>query len=101
MPDSSLIGRLHSMQQFYNSGQTRPYHFRKQQLQKLRSAILSHERDLHDALYADLKKSGGKLDNRNRVSIQRDQFHTKKFTSMDATGKSKDKPFKFSLHRVI
>ena len=57
MPDSSLIGRLHNMRQFYNSGQTRPYHFRKQQLQKLRSAILSYEKDLHDALFADLKKS--------------------------------------------
>ena len=57
MPDSSLIGKLHSMRQFYNSGQTRPYHFRKQQLQKLRSAILSHEKDLHDALHADLKKN--------------------------------------------
>ena len=57
MPDSSLIGRLQSMRQFYNSGQTRPYRFRKQQLQKLRSAILSHEKDLHDALHTDLKKS--------------------------------------------
>ncbi len=57
MPDSSLIGRLHSVRQFYNSGQTKPYHFRKQQLQKLRSAILSHEKDLHDALHNDLKKN--------------------------------------------
>ena len=57
MPDSSLIGRLQSMRQFYNSGQTRPYRFRKQQLQKLRSTILSHEKDLHDALHNDLKKN--------------------------------------------
>ena len=57
MPDSSLIGRLHGLRQFYNTGQTRPYRFRKQQLQKLKSAILLHEKDLHDALYADLKKS--------------------------------------------
>ena len=57
MPDSSLIGRLPRMRQFYNSGQTRSYQFRKQQLQKLRSAILSHERDLHDALHTDLKKN--------------------------------------------
>jgi len=45
------------MRQFYNSGQARPYDFRKQQLQKLRSAILSNEKDLHEALHADLKKS--------------------------------------------
>jgi len=57
MPDSSLIGRLHGMRQFYNSGETKSYHFRKQQLQKLKSAILSHERDLHDALHTDLKKN--------------------------------------------
>src|SRR6476620_4740075 len=57
MTDSSLIGRLHSVRQFYNSGQTKPYHFRKQQLQKLRSAILSHEKDLHDALHNDVKKN--------------------------------------------
>lgn len=57
MPGSSLVERLHNSRQFYKSGQTKPYHFRKQQLQKLRSAILLHEKDLHDALYADLKKS--------------------------------------------
>ncbi|HEV8506898.1 MAG TPA: aldehyde dehydrogenase [Chitinophagaceae bacterium] len=57
MPDSSLIGRLHSLRQFYNTGHTRPYRFRKEQLQNLKSAILLHEKELHDALYADLKKS--------------------------------------------
>ena len=57
MPESSLLARLLSMRQFYNSGQTRPYGFRKQQLEKLRSAILFHEKDLHYALYTDLKKS--------------------------------------------
>jgi len=45
------------MRQFYSSGQTRPYHFRKQQLQKLRSGVLSHEKDLYAALQTDLKKS--------------------------------------------
>ncbi len=57
MPESSFVGKLHSLREFYNGGQTKPFHFRKQQLQKLRSAILFHEKDLHDALYADLKKS--------------------------------------------
>jgi aldehyde dehydrogenase (NAD+) len=45
------------MRQFYNSGQTRSYQFRKQQLQKLRAAILSHEGNLHAALHTDLKKN--------------------------------------------
>ena len=57
MPDTSLTAGLQRMRQFYHSGKTKPYRFRKEQLQKLRSAILSHEKDLHDALYADLKKS--------------------------------------------
>jgi aldehyde dehydrogenase (NAD+) len=57
MADSSLTGRLQDLRQFYSSGQTRAYRFRKQQLQNLRSAILLHEKDLHDALHKDLKKS--------------------------------------------
>jgi aldehyde dehydrogenase (NAD+) len=57
MTNNGLSERLHSMRQFYISGQTRSYRFRKQQLQNLKSAILLHEKGLHDALYADLKKS--------------------------------------------
>src|SRR5215470_8302267 len=53
----SLIDKLRMMRQFYNSGKTRSYDFRRQQLQKLKSAILSFEKELHEALYADLKKS--------------------------------------------
>lgn len=56
MPDP-LIDRLLAMRQYYNSGATRPYAFRRQQLQKLKAAILRHEKELHDALHADLKKS--------------------------------------------
>lgn len=57
MPNSSLVERLHSMRQFYNTGKTKPYHFRKEQLKILKSAILKYEKELHDALYTDLKKS--------------------------------------------
>src|SRR6202162_5508539 len=52
-----LINQLQSLRKFYNSGNTRSYAFRQKQLQKLRSAILQHEKELHDALHADLKKS--------------------------------------------
>ena len=52
-----LIDKLQAMRQFFNGGQTRPYQFRRQQLRKLRAAVLSHEKDLHNALHADLKKS--------------------------------------------
>src|SRR5215467_2892286 len=57
MSIDSLADRLRSMQQYYRDGSTRSYEFRREQLQKLRSAILKHEKDLHDALHADLKKS--------------------------------------------
>ncbi|HRP55105.1 aldehyde dehydrogenase family protein [Agriterribacter sp.] len=48
---------LQSIRAFYNSGATRSYAFRKQQLKKLRQALLQHEEEIYKALYADLKKS--------------------------------------------
>src|SRR6266487_15527 len=57
MSTDSLIEQLQFMRDYYNGGITRPYAFRTQQLQKLKRAILQNERDLHDALHTDLKKS--------------------------------------------
>lgn len=54
MPD---IASLEKMRRYFNSGATRSYAFRKEQLKKLKTAILRHEDELYDALYADLKKS--------------------------------------------
>jgi aldehyde dehydrogenase (NAD+) len=48
---------LSRLQNYFRSGATRPYEYRKAQLQKLKSAIIGHEKQLHDALYVDLKKS--------------------------------------------
>ena len=45
------------MRRFFDSGITKPYVFRKQQLVKLKAAISKYERALHEALYNDLKKS--------------------------------------------
>jgi aldehyde dehydrogenase (NAD+) len=42
---------------FFNSGATRSVAFRKAQLVKLRGAILAHERDILEAVKADLGKS--------------------------------------------
>ena len=50
-------GKLAAMRQYSDSGITRSYAFRKEQLQKLKQGILSREQELYDALYADLKKS--------------------------------------------
>lgn len=51
------IGTLDKMRHYFNSGATRSYAFRKEQLKKLKASILKHEQDLYDALHADLKKS--------------------------------------------
>jgi len=51
------IDALSSMRHYFDSGITRPYSFRQQQLRKLKSAILKYESQLYDALFADLKKS--------------------------------------------
>lgn len=53
-PSSS---QLLSLRQFFETGATKSYEFRKTQLQKLKAAILQHEQELHNALYTDLKKS--------------------------------------------
>ena len=45
------------MREFFHNGETKTFSFRRQQLRKLRAAILAHEKELHDALNADLKKS--------------------------------------------
>ena len=53
----SSTASLQAMRQYFDSGATRTYAFRKTQLQKLKSAILQHEQDLYNALHADLKKT--------------------------------------------
>lgn len=51
------ISDLEKLRQYFNSGITKPYNFRKEQLQKLKASILKHEQDLYNALHNDLKKS--------------------------------------------
>jgi aldehyde dehydrogenase (NAD+) len=48
---------LASMRAYYESGATRGYEFRKQQLIRLKEGILHLEKELHEALHSDLKKS--------------------------------------------
>ncbi|HEX5655513.1 MAG TPA: aldehyde dehydrogenase [Chitinophagaceae bacterium] len=50
-------GHLENMRAYFNSGATKPYEFRREQLKKLRQSILDHEHELYEALHADLKKS--------------------------------------------
>ncbi len=51
------IEQLLAMRQYFESGVTKTYAFRKQQLIKLRTALLKYETEFHTALYSDLKKS--------------------------------------------
>lgn len=48
---------LANMRRYFESGITRPYAFRKQQLLALKKAIELHEQAIYEALYSDLKKS--------------------------------------------
>lgn len=48
---------LQPMRQFFDSGATRPYEWRRQQLQKMQQLVLTHQTDIQTALYTDLKKS--------------------------------------------
>lgn len=51
------IPELEELRRFYQTGQTRPYAFRKEQLKKLKSSLLANEKSLYEALYKDLRKS--------------------------------------------
>ncbi len=51
------ISKLEALRRYFDSGITKSYTFRREQLKKLKQAILTHERELYDALQADLKKS--------------------------------------------
>ncbi len=52
-----LLSSLQHLRDHFNSGITKDYIYRKEQLKKLKASILNHEQDLYDALFADLKKS--------------------------------------------
>ncbi|MGN6439390.1 MAG: aldehyde dehydrogenase [Agriterribacter sp.] len=57
MNDFAAINDLQELRNHYESGITRPYAFRKQQLLLLKNAVLKYEQDINLALYTDLKKS--------------------------------------------
>ena len=52
-----IIKSLQDIREYFNSGNTQTYQFRKEQLLQLKSSLIRHEQDLYDALYKDLKKS--------------------------------------------
>jgi aldehyde dehydrogenase (NAD+) len=57
MQSPSFAIQLQQMRAFFNSGTTKPYQFRRQQLLALKKALQQHEEAINHALYTDLKKS--------------------------------------------
>lgn len=51
------MDNLIKMRAYFESGITKPYAFRKEQLKKLQAAVKKYEARIHEALYTDLKKS--------------------------------------------
>jgi aldehyde dehydrogenase (NAD+) len=54
---TDLNSTLKNLRDFYNSGATLSYEFRKKQLETLEKAIKKYDDEINKALYADLKKS--------------------------------------------
>lgn len=52
-----LSSSLNALRQYFNSGATKSYAFRKEQLKKFKQSILNHEEEIYAALFTDLKKS--------------------------------------------
>ena len=53
----NLIPQLLKVSQYFASGITLDYAFRRKALENLKAAVQKHEKDIYAALYADLKKS--------------------------------------------
>lgn len=53
----NLQNSLQQLRSYYNTGATRSYAFRIEQLRKLKKAVLQHEEEIYTALYTDLHKS--------------------------------------------
>ena len=51
-----IVESLHSMRSYFESGATRTFAFRKEQLKKLKEGLLKHEEAFHNALHVDLGK---------------------------------------------
>jgi len=54
---TDLNSSLENLRNYYNSNSTKGYEFRKKQLQLLKEAINKYEKEIEQALFADLKKN--------------------------------------------
>ena len=53
-----MSANFNPLRAYFMTGATQPYAFRLLQLQRLKKVVLEHEKQLYEALYADLKKNG-------------------------------------------
>jgi aldehyde dehydrogenase (NAD+) len=54
---TAIVDQLANMRRHFETGITKPYAFRKQQLLALKQSVIDHEEEIYSALYTDLKKS--------------------------------------------
>jgi aldehyde dehydrogenase (NAD+) len=52
-----MSANFNPLRAYFMTGATQPYAFRLLQLQRLKKVVLEHEKQLYEALYADLKKT--------------------------------------------
>jgi aldehyde dehydrogenase (NAD+) len=52
-----LLPSLNALRDYYNSGATKSYDFRKQQLISFKRTLVKYENEIYEALFTDLKKS--------------------------------------------
>lgn len=53
----NILSQLTAMRSYFETGVTKPYAFRKQQLLALKQAVTDYEEEIFAALYTDLRKS--------------------------------------------
>ncbi|HZX59517.1 MAG TPA: aldehyde dehydrogenase family protein, partial [Mucilaginibacter sp.] len=53
---TQIVEQLIAMRRYFETGITKPYAFRKQQLLILKQSVIDHEAEIYAALYTDLKK---------------------------------------------
>jgi len=62
---------LEAMRQYYDSGATRSYAFRKEQLLKLKACVIKYEKEIFEALHTDLHKARKNAGSPKTVSCSR------------------------------
>ncbi|MEY3873320.1 MAG: hypothetical protein RL363_41 [Bacteroidota bacterium] len=53
----SMNPTINSLRTYFKTGATQSYEFRLNQLKRLKQVVIDHEKELYQALYADLKKT--------------------------------------------